>query len=70
MTGGQATLDLSAATPATAARARTASAESERRGPLRVIRASDDELHAHDERLRAIDAASEGACIWLRLDDV
>jgi DNA polymerase-3 subunit epsilon len=70
MTGGQATLDLSAATPATAARARIASAESERRGPLRVIRASDDELHAHDERLRAIDAASEGACIWLRLDDV
>jgi len=69
MTGGQATLDLSAATPQTAASARTASAESERRGPLRVIRASDDELQAHDERLRAIDAASEGGCIWLQRDD-
>jgi DNA polymerase-3 subunit epsilon len=69
MTGGQAILDLSAAAPATTARARTASGEAVTRGPLRVIHATDQELDAHRERLRAIDEASDGTCIWRQLEE-
>jgi len=36
--------------------------------PLRVVRASDDELAAHRARLVAIDRESEGGCLWLRID--
>jgi DNA polymerase III subunit epsilon len=68
MTGGQANLDLSAATPAAAHQAQSAGGEAIRRGPLRVIRASDEEREAHAERLRAIDKASDGACVWRRLE--
>ena len=67
MTGGQATLDLSAA-PATTARARADSAAAGARAPLPVIRATNQELDAHRERLRAIDEASGGACIWRALE--
>jgi DNA polymerase III subunit epsilon len=31
---------------------------------LRVIRASDEELAAHEQRLEAIDGSSRGACVW------
>lgn len=34
----------------------------------RVIRATDAELAAHRERLDAIDQASDGRCVWRRLD--
>jgi DNA polymerase-3 subunit epsilon len=67
MTGGQATLDLSAA-PASAARSQLESGASIKRGSLRIIRASDDERDAHRARLRAIDEASAGACIWRQLE--
>ncbi len=69
MTGGQATLDLSAPAPATATRALTDSGEPLTRDPLRVIRATDQELEAHRKRLRTIDEASDGACIWRRSKD-
>jgi DNA polymerase-3 subunit epsilon len=36
------------------------------RPPLRVVRASGAELAAHEERLQAIDEASDGRCVWLR----
>ena len=68
MTGGQATLDLSAVTPAARSPAQDASGEVTPRGPLRVIRASDQELEAHRERLRAIDESSDGGCIWRQLE--
>lgn len=32
---------------------------------LRVLRASPDELEAHQRRIRALDAASQGKCIWM-----
>ncbi|MBL0164074.1 MAG: DNA polymerase III subunit epsilon [Xanthomonadales bacterium] len=32
---------------------------------LRVLRASPDELEAHHRRIRALDAASQGKCIWM-----
>lgn len=37
------------------------------RPPLAVIRASAEELAAHRARLDAIDEASGGACLWLRM---
>ncbi len=36
------------------------------RPPLRVVRATDAELQAHQRRLAAIDKASEGHCVWLQ----
>jgi len=39
------------------------------RAPLRVIRASEDELAAHEARLAAIDKASGGACLWRSQED-
>lgn len=36
------------------------------RPPLPVVRASDSEMIAHQERLEAIDKASEGNCRWLQ----
>ncbi len=33
---------------------------------LRVLRASQDELAAHQRRLQTLDAASQGKCIWTR----
>jgi DNA polymerase-3 subunit epsilon len=68
MTGGQATLDLSAAAPSAGGRATPGSGRAATRGSLRVIRAGDDELHAHRARLRAIDEASGGGCIWRQLE--
>jgi DNA polymerase-3 subunit epsilon len=68
MTGGQATLDLSLATPAAAGRAQSVSGEAPPRSPLRVIRASGQELDAHRQRLRAIDESSDGGCIWRQLE--
>ena len=68
MTGGQATLDLSAGTPTKAAAARRGSGDAAARAPLPVIRATDQELAAHGERLHAIDQASNGACLWRKLE--
>jgi DNA polymerase-3 subunit epsilon len=36
------------------------------RPPLRVVRASADEVAAHGERLAAIDKSSGGQCLWLK----
>ena len=36
------------------------------RPPLRVVRATAEELQAHQQRLEAIDKASEGRCVWLQ----
>lgn len=37
------------------------------RPPLRVVRATEAEVEAHQLRLAAIDKASEGQCVWRRL---
>ena len=64
MTGGQATLDLSAA-PATVSRAGSEAGPRPRaRGGLPVLRADDAERDAHQRRLDAIDEASGGRCLW------
>jgi DNA polymerase-3 subunit epsilon len=37
------------------------------RPALRVVRATERELEAHDARLAAIDAASNQTCVWRAL---
>lgn len=37
-------------------------------GPIAVIRANKAERQAHDQRLEAIDRASDGACVWKQLE--
>ena len=39
---------------------------SKSRGPLRVIKATDDELLAHEATLQRLDKASGGQCVWLK----
>ena len=69
MTGGQATLDLSAGgADKSSARLKGAAVTPSARGPLPVIRATDQELEAHGKRLHAIDQASNGACLWRKLE--
>lgn len=37
------------------------------RQPLLVIKANEAEVHAHEERLAAIDKSSGGRCLWLQM---
>ncbi|MBT8419550.1 MAG: DNA polymerase III subunit epsilon [Gammaproteobacteria bacterium] len=64
MTGGQTSLALEIA-PMQMAGSWFGSATAEgKRPPLRVIRATPEELAAHAARLKAIDEASGGQCVW------
>jgi len=68
MTGGQVSLSL-AAEPATAGDTKSSNSETVQkkdRGPLRVIKANDDELKAHEENLQLLDKKSGGECVWLK----
>ncbi len=70
MTGGQADLGLDGTAERPAER--HAKAETRRlsgdRPALRIVRAHQDEARAHAARLRAIDQASGGRCLWLKLE--
>lgn len=72
MTGGQADLGLDGMVEGPAERQGPAEARIRRlandRSALCVVRAHEDEARAHAARLRAIDQASGGCCIWLKLD--
>jgi hypothetical protein len=35
---------------------------------LRIVRPSSDELTAHEARLASIERASDGRCLWRRLE--
>jgi len=63
MTGGQATLGLETEVRTGGSEA-AAPVQAVRRGPIPVIRASADELQAHESRLREI-ATKGGRCLWL-----
>jgi len=69
MTGGQTALSLGGAanTPGLAASAEVRRLDANR-PPLKVVRASADELAAHDKRVAALDKASGGNCVWKRLE--
>lgn len=70
MTGGQTMLSLGGTQggEADSQSADTIRALSAQRRPVKVIRASDEELVRHKERLAALDKASGGNCVWHRLD--
>lgn len=68
MTGGQTSLSLGSNAPNSNER----QAEGVRRldavrPPLKVVRASAEEMAAHESRLTAIDKASGGNCVWKKL---
>lgn len=70
MTGGQTVLSLGGTQggESDSQSADTIRALSAQRRPVKVIRASDEELERHKERLAALDKASGGNCVWNRLD--
>jgi len=67
MTGGQTSLMLA---PEEVVPTSKGSAENlqptKKRGPLRVIKATDNELAAHEATLQRLDKASNGQCVWLK----
>ncbi len=67
MTGGQAALLLGGQESESSAQAQTIWRLSADRPPLAVITASSEELAAHEQRLRAINDASGGECVWLKM---
>ncbi|MBU6469132.1 MAG: DNA polymerase III subunit epsilon [Gammaproteobacteria bacterium] len=64
MTGGQASLSLDASSGKSGARTATPLPVDRKGICLAVIRASDQELQAHRERLAAIRKRSGGKCLW------
>ncbi|HKU15886.1 MAG TPA: DNA polymerase III subunit epsilon [Steroidobacteraceae bacterium] len=66
MTGGQTALVLGEVTEIHVSVAHEPAAAARPRGVLRVVRASDDELLAHERVLAAIDKISGGKTVWRR----
>lgn len=67
MTGGQVSLELTHLHREMQSEQTVATAMT-RASPRRIVRATAAELAAHRDRLEAIDAASQGRCVWKRLD--
>ncbi|MEA3275204.1 MAG: DNA polymerase III subunit epsilon [Pseudomonadota bacterium] len=68
MTGGQVSLSLGAHNePGLGAARGGVRRLPAGREPLRVVRATDEELAAHQARLAGIDETSGGECLWLKL---
>ncbi len=68
MTGGQVSLSLGADTKEAGTQAGGIRRLSPDRGPLTVLRATSEELAAHQERLEDIDKASGEQCLWKRME--
>ncbi len=68
MTGGQTSLLLGGNGPAGNMTAPEAIRRLDGQSALRVVRASAEERAAHAERLQAIEQASGGNCLWMKLD--
>jgi DNA polymerase-3 subunit epsilon len=67
MTGGQTRLELSADEKTTAAQQRNmVRTVDQDRAPLKVLKASPEEIDAHENRLAEIDAGSGNNCLWLK----
>ena len=68
MTGGQAALSLGGERESSAG-GRQVERRMDRTGlELVVVRASEEELSAHEASLERIDASAEGGCLWRRLE--
>ena len=68
MTGGQVRLSLDGMPETAMGKTDQPRPVSSERPRLKVIRASEAELSAHAERLGAIDASSDGQCVWLKAE--
>ena len=67
MTGGQTSLLLAPEEENPNAKGVTDKAvTTKQRGPLRVIKATTDELEAHEATLQRLDKTSDGQCVWLK----
>ena len=67
MTGGQVSMDLASSSSARQERVDSASHARGKQLALPVIRATEEELQAHEERCDAIDKASDGHCLWRQI---
>jgi DNA polymerase III subunit epsilon len=67
MTGGQVSLSLAAEEPVAANNQTDEMGPTiqKQRGRLRVIKADETELSAHDDNLQRLDKTSNGQCVWL-----
>lgn len=68
MTSGQSSLLLAEEESEGTTRRRKAKKSNVQREKIAVIRADDEELNAHRERLEAIAESSEQGCLWLELE--
>jgi DNA polymerase III subunit epsilon len=68
MTGGQTALVLGEVTELRVSVSYEQATAARPRGVLRVVRASDDELVAHERILQIIDKLSDGKTVWRRED--
>lgn len=71
MTGGQVSLSLAAEESVTANKQDDSviAISPKRRNALRVIKANEAELLAHEASLQRLDKVSGGQCLWLKTDD-
>lgn len=67
MTGGQVSLSLNGSSAKQSDKSiSSAKILDSNRLPLKIKKASSEELALHEERLKAIDKASDGNCVWTR----
>jgi len=68
MTGGQVSLSLAAeiSTANNKKDNQTDGILQKDRGPLRIIKANEEELAAHEENLQLLNKKSDGKCVWLK----
>lgn len=67
MTGGQSSLSLGYEENSGQSNYQTLKKLSADRQPLKIIRASENELSAHEARLKEIDDAADNGCVWLKI---
>lgn len=67
MTGGQSSLSLGYEENSGQSNSQTLKKLSADRQPLKIIRASENELSAHEARLKEIDDAADNGCVWLKI---
>lgn len=71
MTGGQVSLLLAAEeTSATKKNSEGETVKKKDRGPLRIIKATDEELAEHENTLQLLDEKSGGNCVWLKTNAI
>lgn len=70
MTGGQTRLELGAEEQASIGSVNESKTLDSNRKPLKVIKASTEELQSHQDCLKEIDEKSENNCLWLKMTSV